>query len=54
MEDVNKTLEKLVSHGGQKYGELIERDFNELGILTAIYTKDIDGNIIEIQNWREK
>ena len=38
-------------HGGKQYGEIICEDYGkELGVLTAAYVTDIEGNIIEVQN----
>ncbi len=52
--DIEEILQKLISNGGEPYGELIEKEYDEIGILKVMYTKDIEGNIIEIQNWRKK
>jgi catechol 2,3-dioxygenase-like lactoylglutathione lyase family enzyme len=52
--DVEGMIEKIISHGGSKYGELIEREVSGAGILKAAYTTDPEGNIIEIQNWRKQ
>ena len=52
--DVEKTLQKLISHGGETYGTLCEKEIEGIGTLKVIYTKDIEGNIIEIQNWSKK
>lgn len=51
--DVEAILKKLVERGGSAYGETIRREYPELGLLTAIYAKDPEGNIIEIQNWKK-
>jgi catechol 2,3-dioxygenase-like lactoylglutathione lyase family enzyme len=50
--DVAATLAALLACGGAMLGELIVRDYGDLGILTAVYARDPEGNIIEIQNWR--
>lgn len=50
--DVDATLKKLIAKGGQKYGELVEKDIDGLGIIRVIYATDPEGNIIDIQNWR--
>ena len=54
VDDVEAVLQSLLSAGGSKYGELVEKDIEGLGILKVIYAKDPEGNIIEIQNWRKK
>jgi predicted enzyme related to lactoylglutathione lyase len=52
--DVEKTMKRLIAGGGEKYGELVEKEMKGLGILKAIYARDIEGNIIEIQNWKKE
>jgi catechol 2,3-dioxygenase-like lactoylglutathione lyase family enzyme len=51
--DVAATLQALLTCGGSQLGDLIVRDYGDLGILTAVYARDPEGNIIEIQNWRK-
>lgn len=48
---VEDVLKKVLQNGGKKLGQIIKKDYGELGILTAVYVKDIEGNFIEIQNW---
>ncbi|CUH97805.1 hypothetical protein P22_3951 [Propionispora sp. 2/2-37] len=48
---VDHVLRTLLAHGGEQVGEVICRDYGELGVLTAVYARDPEGNIIEIQNW---
>jgi predicted enzyme related to lactoylglutathione lyase len=52
--DVEETIERIIDKGGAKYGELIEKKINGIGIIKAIYALDPEGNIIEIQNWRKE
>lgn len=52
VESVEAVLADLLAHGGSQLGELIIRDYGEFGVLTAVYARDPEGNIIEIQNWR--
>jgi catechol 2,3-dioxygenase-like lactoylglutathione lyase family enzyme len=51
--NVEETINKLVAGGGVKYGELIEKEIKGLGVIKAIYARDPEGNIIEIQNWKK-
>lgn len=53
VDSVEHTLQKLLENGGGQLGELIVRDYGSLGILTAVYARDPEGNILEIQNWRK-
>jgi predicted enzyme related to lactoylglutathione lyase len=50
---VEEIAEKLIKHGGKILSEVIEKDYGEIGFLTAVYAQDPEGNFIEIQNWRK-
>ncbi|WP_170233423.1 hypothetical protein [Sporomusa termitida] len=52
MDFVEITLKRIIEHGGEQLGELVSRDYGELGTLTVVYACDPEGNIIEIQNWQ--
>jgi predicted enzyme related to lactoylglutathione lyase len=51
--DVEKTLQKLFRFGGESYGESIQKEIEGVGVLTVVYAKDPEGNIVEIQNWHK-
>lgn len=53
VDNVHEVLERLLVNGGTQLGQLIEKKFDNLGRLTFVYAQDIDGNIIEIQNWKK-
>lgn len=48
---VEDVLETLVKEGGTKLGQLITREYKDIGTLSVVYAKDPEGNIIELQNW---
>lgn len=52
VDDVKFYFEKLLENGGSKFGEIIESEIESVGILTCVYAKDPEGNIIELQNWK--
>jgi predicted enzyme related to lactoylglutathione lyase len=52
VEDVKRTLEKLFAYRGESYSEIIEKEIEGIGVLTVVYAKDPEGNIVELQNWR--
>lgn len=54
VDDVEEVLQKLIQHGGEAYGELVEKKINGVGILKVVYTKDPEGNIVELMNWRKQ
>jgi len=51
VDSVQDVLEKLIAHGGKAIGKVIKREYEGIGLLTAVYATDLDGNSIEIQNW---
>jgi predicted enzyme related to lactoylglutathione lyase len=53
VDDVDAVLQKVLENGGAKYGELVEKQIDGLGLIQVIYAKDPEGNIIEIQNWKK-
>jgi catechol 2,3-dioxygenase-like lactoylglutathione lyase family enzyme len=52
VDNVDEVLEKFLFYGGSKYGQLVEKEMEGLGILTVVYARDPEGNIVEIQNWK--
>jgi uncharacterized membrane protein YdjX (TVP38/TMEM64 family)/predicted enzyme related to lactoylglutathione lyase len=53
VDDVRAAVQNVMEHGGGMLGEIVEKDYEELGRLTAAYARDPEGNIIEIQNWNK-
>lgn len=54
VDDVQFFYNKLLENGGSRLGELVEKEIEGVGVLTVVYARDPEGNIIEIQNWRYK
>ena len=52
VEDVRLFYHKLLENGGSQLGEVVEKEIEGVGLLTVIYARDPEGNIIEIQNWK--
>jgi predicted enzyme related to lactoylglutathione lyase len=50
-DNVREIIEKVIDHGGSFYGEVVETKIENVGTLTAVYMRDPEKNIIEIQNW---
>ena len=50
--DLNKILYNIIENGGSQLGEIVEKEIPSAGILTFVYTKDPEGNIVEIQHWK--
>lgn len=53
VDDVRAVVRQMLEHGGALLGEIVEKDYETLGRLTAAYARDPEGNIIEVQNWRK-
>jgi len=53
VDHVKPLLEKLLLAGGTTVGDLVETEVKGVGLLTFVYARDIDGNIIEIQSWEQ-
>ena len=51
VDDVNGILQKIISNGGTKLGDVVIKEVEGVGLLTFTYATDPEGNIIEIQKW---
>ncbi len=51
VDDVEAVLEMLFKNGGSRLGGIVKKKYPEIGVLTAVYARDPEGNIIEILNW---
>ena len=52
-DDVQSLLKKALSNGAEPVGKRVITEISDAGMIEVIYIRDIEGNIIEIQNWRE-
>lgn len=52
VDDVKEVLTLLLANGGTQIGGIVETEIANAGTITFVYARDIDGNIIEIQNWK--
>lgn len=52
VDDVAACLDMLLANGGHKLGEMVVQELEYVGILTVVYARDPEGNIVEIQNWQ--
>lgn len=48
---VEDLVDKLIKNGGKMLSKIIHKDYEGIGLLTAVYAQDPEGNFIEIQNW---
>ncbi len=51
VDDVPAMLAKVLRFGGSAVGELIRQRYEDGRTLTAVYARDPEGNILELQSW---
>lgn len=51
VDDVDLYLEKLIQNGGSLVGKAVRGHVPGVGNIHVVYTRDPEGNIIEIQKW---
>ncbi|MEL6133481.1 MAG: VOC family protein [Bacteroidota bacterium] len=51
VEDVESVLELVIQHGGEAFGEISRHEVAGVGVITFIYARDPEGNLIELQSW---
>jgi len=54
VDDVEKALDLVLKHSGKKIGEVTSSEVKGVGVLTFVYCADPEGNIIELQTWRQR
>lgn len=52
VEDVKAVYDKALAFGGKHYGEIVQHPVPGVGLLTFVYVRDPDGNIVELQHWK--
>lgn len=54
VDDVETTLKLMIRAGGSQVGELVTADYPNDTEAVFVYARDPEGNIIELQSWRQK
>lgn len=52
VDDVEAVFQRALEHGGTKLGQVTEKEIPGVGLLTLVYFRDPEGNIVEIQSWK--
>ena len=52
VDDVETTLQAVLQKGGSAVGERITTPYEDGRTLTAVYARDPEGNILELQSWQ--
>ena len=53
VEDVEAARQEVKAAGGGDVGRLVRTEVPGVGLLTVVYVTDPEGNIIELQHWRQ-
>lgn len=53
VDDVEKAMKEVLEDGGKKVGDIASSEVKGVGILSFVYVADPEGNIIELQSWKE-
>ena len=53
VEDIDSVLQKALQEGAEQLGEKVTKEYPNNTIAAFLYIRDIEGNIIELQNWKE-
>ena len=52
VDDIRQTLERVLAAGGSAVGEIATVSVAGVGSAEFVYTRDPEGNIVELQSWR--
>lgn len=52
VDSVEAVLKRVLENGGGQLGKVVKKDYEGIGVLTAVYANDPEDNFIEIQNWK--
>ena len=53
VEDIDAILQKIKQEGGELLGEAVSAEYPNDVTATFVYAKDIEGNLLELQNWKK-
>ena len=51
VEDVEKTLQRLLQKGGKQVGEVVKTEYPDGRKAVFVYAADCEGNLVELQSW---
>lgn len=52
VESVEETLRNMEQNGGNSFGQITKKEVPGVGEITFVYTRDPEGNLIELQSWK--
>ena len=50
---IESVIQRLLDHGGSLLGEMTKQHIQDVGIITFVYARDPEGNILELQSWEK-
>jgi catechol 2,3-dioxygenase-like lactoylglutathione lyase family enzyme len=53
VDHIERAMDEVLKHGGTKVGDITSSEVDGAGILSFVYLADPEGNIIELQAWKE-
>lgn len=53
VDDIAEILRLFKLNGGRALGKLVEKEMPGLGLLSVVYARDPEGNIVELQTWKQ-
>ncbi|MCX7552516.1 VOC family protein [Marinicella sp. S1101] len=53
VDDIIEVITAVLAGGGEKQGDLTTKTVPGLGVLSFLYVRDPEGNLIELQNWQK-
>jgi predicted enzyme related to lactoylglutathione lyase len=53
VEDVEGALAEVLANGGSRLAEVVTKEIAGVGLLTFVYARDPEGNILELQSWKK-
>ena len=54
VDDVERTLRAVVEAGGGRHGDIVRTHVEGVGDLSFTYSRDPEGNLIELQSWERR
>ena len=51
VDDVDEALQAVIAAGGSRVGNIVTTEVDGVGVLRVVYTRDPEGNIVELQKW---
>lgn len=52
VDDIEDTVRRIIAAGGRMQGEIVEANVEGVGRAGFVYTRDPEGNIVELLEWR--